>query len=176
MEEHGDAWCLTAGAVCFPTRWELPSKLGRSMTAIHGRVPGYREELDRSANRFFDGMKSGAVFRRGNWSLLDDPALHQPSDKRRLEKSAGLHAGNAGEHVWGWVEHPTLQRLPETGAILFGIRIHRTRLDAVARDSEMARAVLGAVETMPSAMQHYKSLGRVREAAVQYLSARLAAS
>lgn len=173
MEKGADGWCLTAGAVCFPTRWELVPKLGRSMTEIHEPVPGYREQLDHPSNRFFDGMKGGTVFRRGNWSLLDDPSLFLPTRKVRTERRAGLGAHNAGENVWLRVEHQTLQRLPRTGAILFGIRIHRTRLDEVARDPEAARAVLGAVETMDPAMQRYKSLELVREAAVGYLSARL---
>jgi len=173
MEERGDGWRLTAGAVCFPTRWQLRPMLGRSMTGIHERVPGYRRELDRSANRFFDGMKTGNVFRRGNWSLMDDPALFQPTGKHRDGKPVGLDARNAGQKVWLRVEHQTLQRLPLTGAILFGIRIHRTRLDAVAREPESVRALLGAIETMAPAMQLYKSLGLVRDAAVGYLSDRL---
>jgi hypothetical protein len=62
------------------------------------------------------------------------------------------------------VEHQTLQRLPETGAILFGIRVHRTRLDAVAKEREVASALVRAIEAMDSGIQLYKSLGVVRSA------------
>jgi len=175
MEARRGAWCLTAGAVCFPTRWELAPKLGCSMTTIHERVPGYRATLDYPANRFFDGMKACAVFRRANWSLMDDPALYQPTGKHRTARRPELDGRNAGRLVWLRVEQQTLQRLPRTGAILFGIRIHRTRLDAVARDRDAARALLGAIETMSPAMQRYKSLMSVRDSAVQYLLARLQA-
>jgi hypothetical protein len=144
------------------------------MTAIHERVPGYREELDVSANRFFDGMKSGTIYRRGNWSLMDDPTLFQPTGRHPDDRRADLDARNAGECVWLRAEHQTLQRLPQTGAILFGIRVHRTRLDTAARDTETARALLAAIGTMAPAMQRYKSLSLVREAAVGYLEARLA--
>jgi len=61
MQEGPLGWCLTAGAVCFPTRWDLPSKLGRPMSRIHERVPSYLEELETSANRFFDRMKPGRI-------------------------------------------------------------------------------------------------------------------
>jgi hypothetical protein len=168
---HGEGWCLTAGAVCFPTRWRLRPMLGRRMTAIHAEVPGYREQLDPSANRFFDGMKSGSVFRRSNWSLLDSPALFQPGGAYRLDRREDLDAGNAGEQVWLRVERQTLQRLPATGAVLFGIRVHRMRLDAVAQDAEGTRALLGAIATMDPAMQAYKSLARVRDPAVAFLEA-----
>jgi hypothetical protein len=173
MEKRADGWCLTAGAVCFPTRWPLQPQLGRPMTAIHERVPGYREELEHSANRFFDGLKRDTVYRRGNWSLLDDPTLFQPGGKLTQKPREGLQAKNAGENVWLRVEHQTLQRLPRSGAVLFGIRVHRARLDAVARESAEAERLLAAIETMAPAMQLYKSLGRVRAAAVGYLQARL---
>ena len=169
MEEGPLGWCLTAGSVCFPTRWDLPTKLGRPISEIHARVPGYLEQLDLSSNRFFDGMKPGIVFRRGNWSLMDDPTLFQPVGKLRDDVSSNLDASNAGEKVWLRVEHQTLQRLPETSAILFGIRVHRTRLDAVASEKEVARSLLQAMETMPPDMQFYKSLGMVRSAASKYL-------
>jgi hypothetical protein len=176
MEPGPSGWCLTAGAVCFPTRWSLRPMLGRPMTSIHERVPGYREALDRSANRFFDGMKAGSVFRRSNWSLMDDPALFQPSGKYRTSPRHDIDTANAGERVWLRVERQTLQRLPESGAILFGIRIHRARLDAVAREAEGARALLDAIATMHPAMQRYKSLLPIRDAVVAHLESRLAAS
>jgi hypothetical protein len=175
MEERAAGWCLTAAAVCFPTRWQLRPQLGRPMTAIHERVPGYRAELDHSANRFFDGMKSGAVFRRGNWSLMDDPALFQPTCKYREGHLERLTAENAGDEIWLRVEHQTLQRMPASGAILFGVRIHRSQLAAVAQEPDTARALLGAISTMPAEMQRYKSLELVRGATVDYLRARLCA-
>jgi hypothetical protein len=171
MQEKKQGWCLTAAAVCFPTRWDLPSKLGLPMEAIHARVPGYREKLDAPSMRFFDGLKQmkTAVYRRGNWSLMDDPTLFQPTGRLGNEASADLDVDNAGENVWLRVEHQTLQRLPGSGAILFGIRVHRTRLDAVARDPEVAKTLVRAIETMDPAMQHYKSLGAIRGVAVEYL-------
>ena len=169
MEERPEGWCLTAASVCFPTRWDLPTQLGLPMTAIHERVPGYQEQLNASSNRFFDGMKAGLVFKRGNWSLMDDPALFQPGGKMQTRERSDLDASNAGQKIWLRVEHQTLQRLPTTGAILFGIRIHRTRLDAVAETPDAARTLLASIDTMDADMQLYKSLALVRGAATAYL-------
>jgi hypothetical protein len=173
MQASDAGWCLTAAVVCFPTRWDLPTQLGRPMTAIHGRVPGYVEQLDDSANRFFDGMKAGAVFRRANWSLLDDPALFQPSGHGRADENAALNAKNAGENIWLRVEHQTLQHIEadteDATGILFGIRVHRTRLAEVVHARSDARALIGAIETMSPEMQLYKSMSRVRRPALAYL-------
>ena len=114
-------------------------------------------------------MLEGIVYRRGNWSLMDDPTLFQPTRKTQRGASASLDASNAGTKVWLRVEHQTLQRLPESGAILFTIRIHRTRLDAVARDAEAARSLVASMQSMHPAMRRYKSLERVRGAVVEYL-------
>jgi hypothetical protein len=171
MQEIEAGWCLTAASVCFPTRWDLPAQLGLPMSEIHKRVPGYEENLGAPSTRFFDGMKKQtSVFRRGNWSLMDDPTLFQPTGKLRTDPSAEVTPDNAGEKVWLRVEHQTVQYLPQTGAILFGIRIHRTRLDAVARNREVAASLIQAIATMKPEMQLYKSLETVRAAAVEYLA------
>ncbi len=169
MQERSSGWCLTAGSVCFQTRWDLPPLLGRPLNRVHGRVPGFQQKLASASNRFFDAMLEGIVYRRGNWSLMDDPTLFQPTRKTQRGASASLDASNAGTKVWLRVEHQTLQRLPESGAILFTIRIHRTRLDAVARDAEAARSLVASMQSMHPAMRRYKSLERVRGAVVEYL-------
>jgi len=169
MQQRGGEWCLTAGSVCFPTRWDLAPLLGQPMHRIHGRVPGYRQELDAVSNRFFDTMTEGTVFRRGNWSMMDDPSLFQPASRRQNRARRDLNESNAGTEVWLRVEHQTLQRLPMSGAILFTIRVHRTRLDAVAGDAEAARSLIGAMESMHPAMRRYKALDRVRGVSTAYL-------
>jgi hypothetical protein len=168
MERSQTGWCLTAAAVCFPTRWDLPSKLGLSLAHIHDPVPGYRPRVAASADRFFDALAPGAVFRRANWSLLDDPALFQPVALRGGAPRAAVDAQIAGG-VWLRVERQTLQRLPATGAILFTIRIHRAPLQVLAGDPAAAAALAAAVRSMDAAMLHYKALPRVRAAALAYL-------
>src|ERR1700735_1302141 len=38
-----DAWRLRAACVCFPSRWDLASKIGTTLDDIHGPVPGYED-------------------------------------------------------------------------------------------------------------------------------------
>jgi len=56
-----------------------------------------------------------------------------------------------------------------SSAILFTIRVHRTRLDAVARDAAAARSLVDSMESMRPAMRRYKALDRVRGVSTAYL-------
>lgn len=169
MERNDAGWCLSAAAVCFPTRWDMPSKMGLALAAIHDVVPGYAGRVATAADRFFDRLQPGPVFRRANWSLLDDPALFQPAALRGGAPAASIDARHAGDAVWLRIERQTLQRLARTGAILFTIRIHRAPLRTLAADPAAAASLAAAVRSMDALMQHYKALARVRGAALAYL-------
>lgn len=169
MERSDAGWCLTAAAVCFPTRWDMPSKMGLPLAAIHDVVPGYAGRVATAADRFFDRLQPASVFRRANWSLLDDPALFQPAALRGGAPAAPVDARSAGDAVWLRIERQTLQRLARTGAILFTIRIRRAPLRSLASDPAAAASLAAAVRSMDAAMQHYKALPRVRDGALAYL-------
>lgn len=173
MERRPEGWCLTAGAVCFPTRWDLPSKLGQPLAGLHEPVPGYEGPLADSTERFFERVQPGLAYQRGNWSLVDDPKLFQPGGTDRGAADPTITASNAGDTTWLRREHQTLRALPRTGVVLFTIRIFQDPLRTVGRDPELARRLLGAVRTMDPALQHYKSMPVLRDAVVAYLEDRL---
>jgi hypothetical protein len=175
LECRGGDWILTAGAVCFPTRWDLPSKLGLPLLDVHARVPGYADRLATSTDRFFDHMQPGRIFQRGNWSLLDDPELFQPVRKLRDETNEEITPTNAGTQVWLRREHQTLQRLPSCGAALFTLRVMRAPLGEVASDIDSAVRLAAGIRAMPNDLQHYKSLPAIREAVLGYLDPIIAA-
>jgi hypothetical protein len=45
---------LTAGCVCFPSRWRLADKAGHPINDIHIPVPTYDDRLAPGMNRLFD--------------------------------------------------------------------------------------------------------------------------
>jgi hypothetical protein len=135
-------------------------------------VPLYADRLAAPVDRFMRHLRAGHIASRLNWSLLDDPALFQPGGKWRVEGDAGITATNAGERVFLRVERQTLRRLPVTGAVLFGIRVHVYRLDSVIDRAERAAALAAAVRALPAEVQHYKSLLPFREALLGWLGER----
>jgi hypothetical protein len=167
MERRGACWRLSAGCVCFPTRWDLAPKLGCSLVELHAPVPGYNDQLSASTDRFFERLRPGRIVWRTNWSLVDSPELFLPPSHRRA--SADITARNAGERVWLRVERQTLRRFPETDAILFTIRVYRNPLRDLQGSPEAARDLLGALSTMAPELQRYKAIPPLRQATMDYL-------
>ncbi|HKK31385.1 MAG TPA: DUF3445 domain-containing protein [Alphaproteobacteria bacterium] len=171
QEDAEGRYLLTAATLCFPTRWRLADKLGKPLAAIHGPVPVYADKLARPVDRFFQHLKADKPVWRINWSLLDDPALFQPTGHGRTLADLSITPENIGEKVTFRSERQTLVRLPATGAVVFGIRNYRAPLAQVAADPVRARRMLQAIETMPPEVLKYKSFSVFRAPLETYLAA-----
>jgi len=160
---------LTAGVVCFPSRWRLGEKIGRPLAMVHAPVPFYSEKLARPVDRFMGVVKPGHVAVRLNWSMSDDPTLFQPGGKWRTDRAVHVTPDNAGDALFVRVERQTLTRLPQSGAVLFTIRVHVYPLARIAARPEIAQRLAEAVRALPPETLHYKSLLRFRDALLDYL-------
>jgi hypothetical protein len=158
---------LTGACLCFPSRWRLADKLGHPMLAIHAPVPGLNPKIGATIDRFLVGLKAGNIYSRSNWSLTTDPALFQPV---ALPHGA-IGAAEAGEQVFYRVERQTLRLLPESGAVLFGIRVHQHKLADFAAIPAQRRALAEAVAALDPSLVEYKSMTAIKDAVVAYLSA-----
>ncbi len=152
-----DAWRLRAACVCFPSRWDLASKIGTTLDDIHDPVPGYDRELSRPTNAFFDRLQPGRSFWRLNWTLLDSPALFQPAGARRTP------TGDLDQWYFR-VERQTLRSLPRTEAVVFTIRTYVASAQTLcARDETFAESLTRAIGSAPASMQEYKGWTGVAE-------------
>jgi dimethylamine monooxygenase subunit A len=146
---------LAAACVCFPTRWQLPDKLGKPMTEVHVPVPRLADEIGRATSSMLERIRVDRPVWRMNWNLLDDGAWFQPI---RRPLVAPLTISDIATAVHLRIERQTLRRLPETDAVLFGIRIHQRPLGAfVARPDVVAR-LAAAVRELPPDVASYKSI------------------
>jgi dimethylamine monooxygenase subunit A len=162
---------FTAAVLCFPSRWRLADKLGKALADVHGAVPLYADRLAGPVDRFMQHLKPNRIACRLNWSVLDDPALFQPGGKWRVEGGDGITAANAGDRLFLRVERQTLRRLPDSHAVLFGIRVHVYPLADVI-SPRLAPVFAEAVAGLPPAVVHYKSVGSIRDALLEWLAAR----
>lgn len=68
-EEDGTKYVLEAYQTCFPSGFDLRTKLGKQLSAIHDPVPGYKEKIEKSMDRFSDKLEVGKFVKRANWSI-----------------------------------------------------------------------------------------------------------
>lgn len=182
-------WCLLApvegelvlgaASVCFPTRWVLSEKIGLSTRAIHGPVPLYDEQLADPVDHFMDRLSVDRPIWRLNWNLCDDGRLHQPyNGGRQMADDADaddepLTVDEVGDRVWLRVERQTLRRLPRSGTIAFGIRVHHQPLSETAVDAARLEALRLAVGLLPQSAADYKGLPAFGEQLAEWLRQRL---
>ena len=139
---------------------------------MHGPVPFYAERLATPVDRFMAKVKPGHIASRLNWSVLDDPAMFQPTGKWREQRNTAITPDNAGDRLYLRVERQTLRRLPQSGAILFGIRVHSYPLARAITTPAAASRLAEAVRALPEATVHYKSLKVFGPALLAWLDAR----
>lgn len=168
-EEPDATLTLVAAILCFPSRWRLSSKIGRPLGAIHGPVPLYKDKLERPVDRFLAALKAGRIAQRLNWSIMDDPTLFQPTGHGVNDGDSAVTPETAGEALVMRVERQTFRRLPVTGAIAFGIRVHVTPLAPIVAQPGEAARLLAAVRALPPEMERYKSMLPFRAALDAYL-------
>lgn len=171
--QMNEAGCpmFTAAVLCFPSRWRLHEKLGRPLPEVHGPVPLYAGRLAGPVDRFMRSIKPGHIAMRLNWSVVDSPAMFQPEGKWRDAANVAVTAMNAGVMLHLRVERQTLRRLPQSGAVLFGIRVHSYPLGFAIRSATEAARLAAAVRALPEEIALYKSLRPVRTALLEWLDA-----
>ncbi|HWJ61208.1 MAG TPA: DUF3445 domain-containing protein [Acidimicrobiales bacterium] len=166
MAPRGGSYHLDAAVLCFPSHWRLLDKLGGSALEIHGPVPRYEDELADKVDRFLDRMRPGVIVARRNWSVHGDDELHAPvppADPRPVV------VDEVPDRLWLRSERQTLRRLPESGAVLFTIRVQQAPFAAVADRPAAAVRLADRLDAQPGDLTAMNGLAPHRDAVVTWL-------
>lgn len=159
---------LIAASVCFPSSWSLVDKFGGDLDDVHAAVPGYESDLAVRMGRIFDNLRVGIPVWRLNWSLYPDAILHHPQSKQRPRDWFGA----GGEGAFVRVERQTLSRLPETGAILFTVKILVDPVSAMRthpEGRELAAGLAAQIRGLNADQRSYKALSEHAEEIATFL-------
>jgi dimethylamine monooxygenase subunit A len=170
MLPGAEGYFLGAASLSFPLHWQLQDKLGKAIAFIHDPVPGYAQHLTHPVNTYFDRLPVTNPGYRFNWSITTTPELFL-GFHRAPQKPAEITFEQAGERLWIRVERQTLRRLPQSQAILFGIRTHLYPLAILQGYPQAGQGLLQVLPQIPSTMQLYKSLSPIRATLEEYLQA-----
>lgn len=161
MRKGETGWRLAAASVCFPSSWTLREKFGRPMHEIHGPVPGFAKGTRNAGliERMFDNLRLDLPVVRWNWSVYGDAELFHQHSHEVGEGRFG--PGPIARNVYLRLERQTLRKLPESGDILFTIRIYidpLTVLETHPEGAELALAIADQVKALSPAERAYKGL------------------
>lgn len=68
-------YALQAYVTCFPSGFNTREKLGKQLNGVHEPVPGYREKIEKSMDRYFEKLEVGKFVKRVNWSITTGAGL-----------------------------------------------------------------------------------------------------
>lgn len=78
-EESEDPKYVLQALVCVcPSGWDPRQKLGTRLATIHQPVPGYKDKLEGSMDRYFKSLEVGKYVKRSNWSIVQNEELFLP--------------------------------------------------------------------------------------------------
>ncbi len=119
-----EVYRLIGAAVAWPSDWHPAEKIGLPLRALHAPIAGYEEQLATGVDRFMETLRPGPIYARANWFIAATGERRWLPDRPPAEAFAHVTPQNAGSTLFVRSERQTLRRLPETGAILFGIGIY----------------------------------------------------
>lgn len=156
MRDADGFWRLEAGSLCAPTFWQLSEKAGQPLSGLHDPVPGANPGMTGRIHRMFDALRPGQVLERFNWTVQPGTERFTPSQAPFKARAAGMAEAGALDGLWFRVERQTISKLPETGAVIFTIRVAIDPLRAALDGPGHAAAFRAAWEGIDPGLADYK--------------------
>ncbi|OKL60906.1 hypothetical protein UA08_03123 [Talaromyces atroroseus] len=175
-EDKQTTYILHAYAACFPSGFQPAHKIGKSLSSIHGPLPGYKEKLEKSMDRFFRKLPVGKYVKRVNWSITVDEGLYSNFDKSGFamsRKATGMTMDDLDlNRSFLRCERQTLHRLPQSKAIIFAFHTYQYPLQQIKAEGlgeQLAIAVDGLKLGNAPEIYTYKNAPKWAEAVKQYM-------
>ena len=96
-DDDATTYILEAYSACFPSGFQPSQKLGKVLAAIHDPVPGYKQKMEKSMDRYFRRLPASTFVQRANWSITVDEDLFSNFDKSDVTMKQQLASLEASE-------------------------------------------------------------------------------
>lgn len=156
MVPRDGQFVLGAASLCAPTFWSLTENIGKPLSGLHSLLPQGGAELSSRINRIFEGLQAGPVLERFNWTVQLGGERFTPSSAPMKRALAEFEVSDAASDLFLRVERQTIRKLPETGAVLFTIRICVDPLPPILADCQVKERFAQAWQTTAEDVAAYK--------------------
>lgn len=154
MVERDGRLVFGGGAVCFPNRWDLPSKIGQPLADVHRPVARLNDQLQHGIDRFLEQLASDRPVWRLGWGVIDVADGYTPLDGTGPERPTDPGI----DDLFVRVERETLRRFDRTRCVLFTIRTYIAPIGAVLADAASSTDMAALISALPSDVREYKDL------------------
>lgn len=169
-----DEYVLRAAVACFPAGFNPATKLNQPLTRVHTPVPGYKQKLQFSMNKFFARLKANEFIVRNNWGFQVHTNLCAPfgGSHSTSEEAKEIPQLDPEEldfnKVFMRVEKQSFTRMPQSHGILMITRTYVTAASRL-RDDVDVETLCGAIDGVKGDIATYKRKVHWGEAIKAYL-------
>ncbi|KII88722.1 hypothetical protein PLICRDRAFT_41940 [Plicaturopsis crispa FD-325 SS-3] len=167
-DEKTGLYCMRAGVGCSALGWNVGTKIGKPLHAIHEPIPDY-DKMSMSMDRYFSKMPADKSIQRGSWGLeIGEPLFLQADDPHfalRETQKPDLRI----EDVNLRVDWQTLRRLPHSRAIVFNFKALFTPVTQFREEPYMPRLLLKILTDAKPSMKEYKGTWHVEHKVIPAL-------
>ena len=155
----GDGYNLQAFVWAYPVGFDPQSKLGIKLRDAHGPVPGYKEKLERSMDRYLGAMEPGNIKYRYNWALATNDNLCERGEYHLAPGQEPTQTHFELDDCRVRCERQTVFALPKSGGKILSVHLYLYPLQEikdVGLGPEMVQAIDGFNKGNAPGFHHYK--------------------
>lgn len=155
----GDGYTLQSFVWAFPVGFDPQSKLGIKLRDAHRPVPGYKEKLALSMDRYFSHLEPGNVKYRVNWTIATNDNLCERGEYHLSPGQESTETEFDLQDCRVRCELQTLFALPKSGGRVLSVHLylyHLQEIKDVGLGPEMVEAIDGFKNGNVPGFHHYK--------------------
>ena len=158
----GDGYSLQAFVWDYPVGFTAQSKLGLKLRDAHSPIPGYKEKLALSMDRYFANLQPGDIKSRVSWAVASNDDLCVTGEYHLYEGQETKDTEFDVEKAFVRCELQTLFALPRSGGRVLAVHLYLyplREIREVGLGEEMIQAIDGLREGNVPGFWRYKRYG-----------------
>ncbi|TVY15331.1 hypothetical protein LARI1_G006999 [Lachnellula arida] len=169
----GDGYSLESVIWCYPVGFDAGDKIGMKLRDLHKPVPGYKEIMQSSMDRYFGRLAPGKVIYRVNWAIATNDNLCEDGEYHLYEGQEASDTEVDISKCYVRCELQTLFALPKSGGRILSVHLYLYPLQQIMDEGlgeQMIEAIDGLKQGNVPGFWRYKRAPVWHEKVKEFLS------